>query len=81
MAYQLIYLTDLEWLSLLILPTPLPTSHFQPMALLSTLASYWASLVAQSVKNLPAMQETSVQSLGQEDQPMDLLSILTRETC
>ena len=32
-------------------------------------------------KNLPAMQETSVQSLGQEDQPMDLLSILTRETC
>ena len=26
-----------------------------------------ASLVAQSVKNLPAMQETWVQSLGQED--------------
>ena len=26
-----------------------------------------ASLVAQMVKNLPAMQETSVQSLGQED--------------
>ena len=25
------------------------------------------SLVAQSVKNLPAMQETWVQSLGQED--------------
>ena len=25
-----------------------------------------ASLVAQMVKNLPAMQETSVQSLGQE---------------
>ena len=27
----------------------------------------WASLVAQLVKNLPAMQETPVQSLGQED--------------
>ena len=28
---------------------------------------YWASLVAQMVKNLPAMQETWIQSLGQED--------------
>ena len=27
----------------------------------------WASLVAQTVKILPAMQETQVQSLGQED--------------
>ena len=27
----------------------------------------WASLVAQTVKNLPAMQETQVWSLGQED--------------
>ena len=27
----------------------------------------WASLVAQIVKNPPAMQETWVQSLGQED--------------
>ena len=27
----------------------------------------WASLVAQTVKNLPAMQETGVWSLGQED--------------
>ena len=27
----------------------------------------WASLVAQSVKNLPAMQETRVLSLGRED--------------
>ena len=26
----------------------------------------WASLAAQSVKNLPAMQETQVQFLGQE---------------
>ena len=29
--------------------------------------SYWASLVAQTVKNLPAMLETQVRSLGQED--------------
>ena len=27
----------------------------------------WASLVAETVKNLPAMQETWVQSLGWED--------------
>ena len=27
----------------------------------------WASLVAQVLENLPAMQETQVQSLGQED--------------
>ena len=29
----------------------------------------WASLVAQSVKNLPAVQETWVQFLGQKDPP------------
>ena len=29
--------------------------------------STWASLVAQLVKNLPAVQETKVQSLGQDD--------------
>ena len=27
----------------------------------------WASLVAQMVKSLPAMQETRIQSLGQEE--------------
>ena len=27
---------------------------------------FWASLVAQMVKNLPALQETQVSSLGQE---------------
>ena len=27
----------------------------------------WTSLVAQTIKSLPAMQETQVQSLGQED--------------
>ena len=31
--------------------------------------SVWTSLVAQTVKNLPAMQETWVQSMGQEDNP------------
>ena len=30
----------------------------------------WASLVAQMIKNLPAMLETQVQSLGWED-PME----------
>ena len=30
---------------------------------------FWASPVAQTVKRLPAMQETWVQSLGQEDPP------------
>ena len=29
----------------------------------------WASLVAQMIKNLPAMQETQVWSLGREDPP------------
>ena len=29
--------------------------------------SLWAFLIAQLVKNLPAMQETLIQSLGQED--------------
>ena len=28
---------------------------------------YWASLVAQKVKNLPAVQETLVRFPGQED--------------
>ena len=27
----------------------------------------WTSLIAQLVKNLPAMQETSVQFMGRED--------------
>ena len=32
-----------------------------------SLSILWASLVAQMVKNLPAMQETWIRSLGQED--------------
>ena len=31
------------------------------------MTNFWASLVAQMVKNLPAMWETQVQSLGRED--------------
>ena len=34
------------------------------------LTNTWASLIAQLVKNLPAVQETPVQFLGQED-PLD----------
>ena len=44
--------------------------HFQAqigLAIESAKAEESASLVAQMVKNLPAMQETWVQSLGQED--------------
>ena len=33
--------------------------------------SFWASLVAQMIKTLPAMQETWVRSLGQEDPPLE----------
>ena len=40
--------------------------HFQ-QEFDSLWAPKWASLEAQTVKNLPAMQETRVQSRGQED--------------
>ena len=36
-------------------------------ALIVSVIFIWASLVAQMVKNLPAMQEPGVQSPGQED--------------
>ena len=43
----------------------------EPALIIKTLAlsnePRWASLVAQMVKNLPAMQKTQVQCLGQED--------------
>ena len=35
--------------------------------IVDSLDNSWASLVAQLVRNPPAMQETSVQSLGWED--------------
>ena len=31
------------------------------------MSPFWASLVAETVKSLPAMQETWAQSLGRED--------------
>ena len=40
------------------------TSH---IALRPSIITSWVSLVAHTVTNLPAMQETQVQSLGRED--------------
>ena len=41
---------------------------FQPWVVTSYTDNIpWASLIAQLVKNLPAMQETPVQFLGRED--------------
>ena len=40
-------------------------------ALTQSIGIFWASLVAQLVKNLPAMQETPVQFLGQKD-PLEM---------
>ena len=39
----------------------------EQLPIYTVLQSFWASLVAQTVKNLPAVQETWVQSLGWED--------------
>ena len=40
---------------------------YDPVEYFHFISTGWASLVAQMVKNPPAMQETQVQSLGQED--------------
>ena len=49
-------------------PGLIPGSQKSPGERIGYLFQYsWASLVAQLVKNLPAMQETCVQSLGWED--------------
>ena len=44
-----------------------PKTDLWPKLLDSKFRAPWASLVAQSVKSLPAVQEMWVQSLGQED--------------
>ena len=47
-----------------------PSKNFLTKIILSfsiCYGKYWASLVAQLVENLPAMQETPVRFLGQED--------------
>ena len=41
--------------------------YFQNYVFVPDFSFCWASLIAQSVKNLPAMQETLVQFLSQED--------------
>ena len=46
------------------------TTHMQ-LVFECTLQYFWASLVAQSIKNPPAMQETWVQSQGWED-PLEM---------
>ena len=70
-----------EYWSGLPFPSPgdLPNPGIEPVSLLSpalaarffiisaTWEAPWASLEAQMVKRLPAMQETQVQSLGWED--------------
>ena len=49
-------------------PSSVPESGRSPVEGIGYLLQYsWTSLVAQLVKNLPAMQETSVRSLGWED--------------
>ena len=40
---------------------------FNDSQFLKVIFLFWASLMAQLIKNLPAMQETPVQFLGQED--------------
>ena len=44
-----------------------PTYLFLLLPLMCNFSLSWASLVAQLVKNLPAMRETWVRSLGWED--------------
>ena len=58
----------------LLVLSPKPDHHISPCGKRLTLKKKtlffffkWASLVAQMVKNLPAMQETQVQFLSQED--------------
>ena len=46
-------------------PQKLKELPYDPSVLL--LGIYWASLIAQLVNNLPAMQETQVRLLGLED--------------
>ena len=43
------------------------TGHVVTVSIYNYLLPPWASLVAQMVKNLPAMQETQVKSLNWED--------------
>ena len=52
----------------LLLPLPLPPKPILRRAgIVVQMCGVWASLAAHMGKNLPAMQKTLVQSLGQED--------------
>ena len=42
-------------------------AHLKLIQCYNAIGQLWASLVSQTAKNLPAMHETWVQSLGQED--------------
>ena len=55
--------TKLEFVSIYIVLITIYTV----LGIISSLEMIWASLVAQTVKNLPAVRETWVQSLGWED--------------
>ena len=50
-----------------VLPSYLPLTPPTPLLQRGGLMETWTSLVAQMVKNLLALQETQVQSLGRED--------------
>ena len=63
-------LEDLSHLQRLLLPTFPPRMELLSLALQADSLLSGPSLIAQLVKNHPAMQETWVQSLGQED-PLD----------
>ena len=64
---QCIYCSYLSFLQYLMI---LKFLFLNLQSLFNSTTVIWASLVAQSVKNLPAVQETQVQTLGWED-PME----------
>ena len=71
-SWSLLRFMSIEWVMLsnhLILcwPLLLLPSVFPSIKVFSIHTHVWASLVAQTVKNLPAMQETQVWFLSQED--------------
>ena len=73
--FELIFMNDVRWIPVLffcvycpIFPAPFTEETiFLSIEYFGSLVKYWASLVAQLIKNLPAMQETWVPSLGWED--------------
>ena len=71
-SWSLLRFMSIEWVMLsnhliLCCPLLLLPSVFPSIKVFSIHTHVWASLVAQTVKNLPAMQETQVWFLSQED--------------